>query len=77
MPYRSGRIGQWRHRPDIKPTFALGMKITAPRGMKALLDGDTLESAGILIGMAARDYLNGLATEGLKFVNQGPVANRT
>ena len=76
MPYRSGRIGQRQHRPDIKPTFALGMKITAPRGMQPVFDCDSLKSAGVLIGVAARDHLDGLATDDLKFINQGPVANR-
>jgi hypothetical protein len=77
MPYRSGRIGQWRYRPDIKPTLTFGMKIAAPRGMQPVFDCDSLKSAGVLIGVAARDHLDGLATEGLEFVNQGPLANRT
>ncbi len=38
-----------------------------------MVNGNPLKPPSLLLGMAARHYLNGGATKGLKFINQRPV----
>ena len=77
VPDRKCPVWQRRYRADVVAALPLGMEITAPGGKKRLLNSDPLESSGLLITMAARNNLNAQAPQGLKFIDQGPLAYGT